>query len=54
MGFTNWISSDGAHAPPCLTVGLSYAYHELRVKGLAQPLGVHQLHGAVLQATLNV
>lgn len=54
MGFTNWISSDGAHAPPCLTVWFSYAYHELRVKGLAQPLGVHQLHGAVLQATLNV
>lgn len=40
--------------PPRLTVWLSYAYHELRVKGLAQPLGVHQLHGAVLQATLNV
>lgn len=37
-----------------LTVGLTDADDELGVEGLAQPLGVHQLHGAVLQATLNV
>lgn len=37
-----------------LTIGLPYSYDELRVEGLPLPLSVHQLHGAVLQATLNV
>ncbi len=38
----------------CLTVRLSYSYNELGVEGLPLSLSVHQLHGAVLQATLNV
>lgn len=37
-----------------LTVGLSHPNDQLRVKGLPQPLGVHQLHGAVLQAVFDV
>lgn len=38
----------------CLTVRLSYSYNKLGVEGLPLPLCVHQLHGAVLQPTLNV
>ena len=37
-----------------LTIGLSYSDDQLRVEGLPEPLGVDQLHGAVLQAALNI
>ena len=37
-----------------LTIGLPYSDDQLRVEGLPEPLGVDQLHGAVLQAALNV
>lgn len=38
----------------CLTIRLSHAYDKVGVKGLPLSLSVHQLHGTVLQATLNV
>lgn len=37
-----------------LTVGLSDADDQLRVEGLPQALGMHQLHGAVLEPILDV